>query len=78
MQNESIHWGWIVLTAICFAVGFGASWYRMRKRVMQRYQVVIEQELKKRIREEIVKRVTQGPEVPNKDDSDASGKPSEK
>lgn len=38
----------------------------MRKRIMQRYQQAVEQELKKRVAEEVLRRVAQGPETPHK------------
>ena len=63
MQDAGFQWWWVVLTAVFFGVGFGLSWMRMKKRVMARYQKALEDEVKRQVQAEILRRITQGPEL---------------
>lgn len=53
----------IIITAVCFGVGFGLSWMQARKRVIKRYEEAVQKELQRRVAEEVLKRVAQGPEL---------------
>ena len=63
MLSEPTTWFWIALTAVCFALGFALSWVRTKRRVTARYQAAVEAQLKRKIQEEILRRVTSGPEL---------------
>tara|TARA_R110000787_G_scaffold6770_6_gene23496 strand:+ start:6361 stop:6603 length:243 start_codon:yes stop_codon:yes gene_type:complete len=63
MLSQPTTWFWIALTAVCFALGFALSWIRTKRRVTARYQAAVEAQIKRRIQEEILRRVTGGPEL---------------
>ena len=54
---------WIIFTAVCFGVGFMLAWRGQKKRIQARYVAAVEAELKKRLAEEVVRSITQGPEL---------------
>lgn len=72
--GDPLTWLWIGLTAVCFAVGFGLSWVRMKRRVIARYEDALKERVKQEVRDEILRRVAQGPELNPQPPKRKSGK----
>lgn len=64
---------WGLFMVACFVGGFGYSWVRQRRRIMQRYQQAVQDELVKRIQQEVLRRLVQGEGVERGDATDAAG-----
>lgn len=54
---------WVLFILLCGVSGFAYSWMRARKRILQQYEKAVEKEMSQRIQQEILRSITQGPEL---------------
>ena len=52
---------WILLCALCFAVGLVWSWRRARRRLRARMEQAVDEEIRQKIAQELLRQIHEGP-----------------